>query len=121
MNGPSNRGRAPLFGSNATSNGGPAIDPESLEKENDRGIESLGDRVGLLRNLTHGIKSEVDSQNKTLDGMADTMGMTSMGLQGAVTRFKRVFDTPQKQKTFYFIIGTVGVLFLLYLWVSRRG
>lgn len=29
-----------------------AVDPESLEKENDRDIAALGDRVGMLRNVS---------------------------------------------------------------------
>ena len=69
------------------------LDPESLERDNNQGIDLIGDKVSELRKvraqllatgsklaarrssplacvqLTYGIKSEVDSQNSTLDNM----------------------------------------------------
>lgn len=32
------------------------VDPESLQRENDRGIEALGERVSMLRNVSSGVQ-----------------------------------------------------------------
>ena len=45
------------------------VDPESLERENDRSIDALGERVGALRAMTSGIHGEVESQHRLLDSM----------------------------------------------------
>ena len=45
------------------------VDLEALEKDNDREIAALGDRVGLLKNVTGGIQTEVHSQHNILDNM----------------------------------------------------
>lgn len=42
---------------------------ESLERENDRGIESLSERIGLLKQATSRIRDEADSQHSLLDRM----------------------------------------------------
>lgn len=49
--------------------GGGALDVESLERENERGVDALAERIGLLKQVTHGIRSEVDSQHHVLDRM----------------------------------------------------
>jgi hypothetical protein len=48
-------------------------DPESLERENDRSIDALGERVGALRAMTSGIHGEVESQHRLLDSMVRLM------------------------------------------------
>ena len=48
---------------------GGALDVESLERENERGVDALAERIGLLKQVTHGIRSEVDSQHHVLDRM----------------------------------------------------
>lgn len=98
----------------------PRIDPESLEQENDRGIEALSERTNLLRQITHGIKAEVDSQHSMLDNMADSMGSTRLGLGSAVDRFKKVMEEPQQRKMFLMVMGVVFTLFILYLVLKRR-
>lgn len=44
-------------------------DPEATERENDRNIADVGDRVSLLKSITQGIQDEVKTQNGVLDGM----------------------------------------------------
>ncbi|KAL2630841.1 hypothetical protein R1flu_015527 [Riccia fluitans] len=43
---------------------------EIAEQENDRGIESIGDRVSVLKRLTTDIHDEVDNHNWMLERMA---------------------------------------------------
>ena len=60
------------------------LDVESLERENDRGLDTLSERVGLLRNATMGIKNEVDSQHRLLDDIDGGMGGVR-GVLGSIT------------------------------------
>ena len=48
------------------------------------------------------------------------MGGAGLGLQGAVSRFKKVMEEPQQRRIFSMVIGGVVVLFILYLLTRRR-
>ncbi|KAF8069627.1 BET11 [Scenedesmus sp. PABB004] len=71
---------------------GGAMDPESLERENERNLDSLSERIGLLKQATHGIRSEVESQHHVLDRMTDAMFSTGGMLGGAADKFRVVRD-----------------------------
>jgi hypothetical protein len=45
------------------------MDIESLEQENDRGIDALSERIGLLKSATTNIRDEAESQHSVLDKM----------------------------------------------------
>ncbi|KAL3148073.1 hypothetical protein ABBQ38_014358 [Trebouxia sp. C0009 RCD-2024] len=126
MKEPGPRDRRPLFGS-ASSYGQAtastsAVDPESLERENDQSIDNLGQRTSLLRQVTAGIKDEVEKSHKALDAIAGDMGSARMGLGATVHRFKKVFEEPQKKQLLYWVVAIVAVLFVLYNLIkfSRR-
>lgn len=120
------RDRRPLFGSSSTHNQATAstsgVDPESLERENDQNIDSLGQRTSLLRQVTAGIKDEVEKSHRALDSIAGDMGSARMGLGATVHRFKKVFEEPQKRQLLYWVAAIVVTLFLLYNLIkySRR-
>ena len=48
------------------------------------------------------------------------MGGAGLGLQGAVSRFKKVMEEPQQRKMFFLAAGAVAVLFILYLMSQRK-
>ncbi|KAK9902696.1 hypothetical protein WJX75_003098 [Coccomyxa subellipsoidea] len=110
--------RSPLFGS-GTSATDPRIDPESLERDNDRDVDSLAEKTSFLRQVTNNINSEVSSQNRTLDNLGSSMGGVQIGLGAAATRFKRVFDDPKKKRNFFLVVGITAALFFLYLLVQH--
>lgn len=90
------------------------MDIESLERNNDRSLDALSDRIGLLKQATHGIRSEVDSQHHVLDRMTDAMLGTRGMLGGAVDKFKVVMNNKQNKQMLTFIGGFAAVLLLLY-------
>ncbi|CAL5225891.1 g8678 [Coccomyxa viridis] len=110
--------RSPLFGSSSTQ-ADARIDPESLERDNDRDIDSLADKTSFLRKVTSDINAEVDSQNRVLDNMGSSMGGVQIGLGAAVTRFKRVFDDPKKKRNLILVLGVTMGLFIIYLLAQR--
>ena len=42
----------------------PRIDPESLEQENDRSIEALGERTNLLRQVCQGVSTQLNARTQ---------------------------------------------------------
>ncbi|WIA09908.1 hypothetical protein OEZ85_010122 [Tetradesmus obliquus] len=92
----------------------PSMDVESLERENERGLDALSERIGLLKQATHGIRHEVDSQHHVLDRMADSMFSTGSMLSGAADRFKVVMNNKQNKQMLTFVGGFAVVLLLLY-------
>eukprot|EP00878_Enallax_costatus_P002751 GHUV01002941.1.p2 GENE.GHUV01002941.1~~GHUV01002941.1.p2 ORF type:complete len:108 (+),score=30.98 GHUV01002941.1:451-774(+) len=91
-----------------------AVDPESLEVQNDQGIDMLSERIGLLKQATHGIRNEVESQHHVLDRMADSMFATGGMLGGARDKFKMVMNNKQNKQMLTFVGGFAFVLLLLY-------
>ncbi|KAK9838524.1 hypothetical protein WJX81_005090 [Elliptochloris bilobata] len=112
MAAPGARARGPLFGGAGPSQA--EVDLESLERENNNDVDALGDRVHMLRQLTTNIHSEVNSHNRVLDNLGDSMNSVQMGIGTAAARFKRVFDTPQRRQTLYIAGAIVGAVLLLY-------
>ncbi|CAL8466426.1 g5962 [Coccomyxa elongata] len=110
--------RSPLFGSGVSA-ADPRVDPESLERDNDRDIDSLADKTSFLRQMTNNINSEVSNQNRTLDNLGSSMGGVQIGLGAAVTRFKRVFEDPKKKRNFILVVSITAALFFLYLLVNH--
>lgn len=86
-----------MFGANNRRNlSKDRVDVESLERENDRGLDTLSDRVGLLKAATMGIMTEVDSQHRVLDDIDGGMSGTR-GLLGSVTdKFQTVRGVPPR-------------------------
>mmetsp|Transcript_6149 Transcript_6149/g.38180 ORF Transcript_6149/g.38180 Transcript_6149/m.38180 type:complete len:89 (-) Transcript_6149:832-1098(-) len=61
------RGRSSLLGE-ASSQGSRTYDVEAVtEEENDRGIDAIADRIGLLKKITKDIHTEAETQNRVLD------------------------------------------------------
>ncbi|CAK0783925.1 hypothetical protein CVIRNUC_007126 [Coccomyxa viridis] len=110
--------RNPLFGS-SSAQVDTRIDPESLERDNDRDIDSLAEKTSFLRQVTGNINAEVDSQNRVLDNMGSSIGGVQIGLGAAVTRFKRVFDDPKKKRNLMLVLGVTLGLFIVYLLAQR--
>ncbi|KAK9813281.1 hypothetical protein WJX72_011867 [[Myrmecia] bisecta] len=121
MNQPGARDRRPLFGGPSTSyKADSVVDPESLERENDRSIDALGERVGMFKQLTSGIHDEAESHHKLLDDMGATMSGAHVGLGTAVRRFKSVFEDPRKLKMAYIVGGIVTLTLVLYFFAKHH-
>ncbi|EFJ48523.1 Qc-SNARE, Bet1/mBET1 family [Volvox carteri f. nagariensis] len=90
------------------------VDVESLEQENDRGLDHLADRVALLKNVTQGINKEANDQHKLLDNM-DGSFMSVRGFMGAVTDKSRlVYNDKANKRLIYGVISVAAVLFLVW-------
>ena len=87
-------------------------DPESLERENDRNLETMGDRVSMLKNITMDIHKEADSHHRILDGMRDDMS----GFQGVLTQtvqhFSKVLELKNGRYFCYLFGFFIGMWFL---------
>eukprot|EP01024_Parvocaulis_polyphysoides_P002058 TRINITY_DN1062_c0_g1_i7.p4 TRINITY_DN1062_c0_g1~~TRINITY_DN1062_c0_g1_i7.p4 ORF type:complete len:112 (+),score=17.49 TRINITY_DN1062_c0_g1_i7:932-1267(+) len=95
------------------------VDLEAQERENDQGISSLGEKVGLLKEMTRGIKKEVDTQNMELDNMQGGMGQTRGMLSSSMEKFDKVFKDIGMKKMLIIISG-VTVVALFFFYVFRK-
>ncbi|KAI8468932.1 MAG: hypothetical protein J3K34DRAFT_425282 [Monoraphidium minutum] len=91
-----------------------------MEKENDRGIEALSERIGLLKQATHGIRSEVDTQHSVLDRMADSMLGTQGVLGNAATKFKTVMADKDNRRMLSIVSAMVVALLFVYYIMFKR-
>ncbi|KAL3727059.1 hypothetical protein ACJRO7_031893 [Eucalyptus globulus] len=60
------------------------------EHDNDKAVDSLQDRVIFLKRLTGDIHEEVESHNRFLDQMGNSMDSSRGVMSGTMDRFKRV-------------------------------
>ncbi|KAL2652416.1 hypothetical protein R1flu_020544 [Riccia fluitans] len=91
---------------------------EIAEQENDRGIESIGDRVSVLKRLTTDIHDEVDNHNRMLERMEQDMDTSRGMLSGTVARFTRVFET-KGGRSMFTIVGSMVVVFFLVYYLTK--
>lgn len=94
------------------------VDVESLERENDKGLDALSERVSLLKAATAGIRGEVDSQDRTLDDMGGGMGGISAFLAAGTSKFKTVMSDKKNNNFMFGVIGMVVLLFLLWYYTQ---
>lgn len=95
------------------------VDVEALERDNEHGLDSLAEKVGLLKMATQGIKGEVDNQHVTLDGMDDGM----MGTRGILTsvndKFKTVMSNKSNRQMTILVVVALSIL-VVFWWLSKR-
>jgi len=116
--------RGALFGDDGGAPGTSSsqrADPESLEKQNDVEIADIGDRVSLLKNLTHNLHTEADSQNSVLRGMADGFANTRGMLAQTVQNFEKKVKRHLSIRPLYLVVGFTTVLLLVWWFLFRRS
>ena len=87
-------------------------DPESLERENDRSLEHVSDRVSMLKNITVDIHKEADAHHRILDGMASDMQGFSGALNQTVQHFNKVLETKNGRYCCYMVTFMVFAILL---------
>lgn len=93
------------------------VDIESLEQENDKGLDLLADRVALLKAATNKINDEAAQQHTLLDGIDGAFASTR-GLLGSVTdKFTMVMSDKNNARLVYGVGGTAAALLTLYFFM----
>ncbi|KAK4732520.1 hypothetical protein R3W88_025508 [Solanum pinnatisectum] len=84
------------------------------ERDNDKAVDSLQDRVSFLKKLTGDIHEEVETHNKMLDRMGNEMDSSRGIMSGTMDRFKMVFEKKSNQKVCKLVGYFVLSFFLIY-------
>lgn len=84
------------------------------ERDNDKAVESLHDRVSFLKKLTGDIHEEVETHNKMLDRMGNEMDSSRGIMSGTMDRFKVVFDKKSNQQVCRLVGYFILSFFLIY-------
>jgi blocked early in transport 1 len=87
---------------------------DSLEKENDRSLEHMSDRVSMLKNITIDIKREADDHNKLLDSMRTDMEGFNGLLKETVVKFTKVLETKNGRYACYMLV------FFMFCWFLSK-
>ncbi|XP_066326880.1 bet1-like SNARE 1-1 [Miscanthus floridulus] len=87
---------------------------EIHEHENDQALDSLHDRVSVLKRLTGDIHEEVENHNRMLDRMGNDMDASRGFLSGTVDKFKMVFETKSSRRMATMVASFIAVFLLIY-------
>ncbi|TVU04491.1 hypothetical protein EJB05_47602, partial [Eragrostis curvula] len=87
---------------------------EIHEHENDQAMDSLHDRVSVLKRLTGDIHEEVENHNRMLDRMGNDMDASRGFLSGTVDKFKMVFETKSSRRMASMVASFIAVFLLIY-------
>eukprot|EP00243_Klebsormidium_subtile_P001904 TRINITY_DN13611_c0_g1_i1.p1 TRINITY_DN13611_c0_g1~~TRINITY_DN13611_c0_g1_i1.p1 ORF type:complete len:156 (+),score=15.46 TRINITY_DN13611_c0_g1_i1:103-570(+) len=87
---------------------------EIAEQENERGLDTLADRVSILKRITTDIHSEAESHHSLLDQMGRNMDGARGMLSGTVDRMTKVFQTKSGRQIFYIVASCVAIFLLIY-------
>uniref|UniRef100_J3MVD6 t-SNARE coiled-coil homology domain-containing protein n=1 Tax=Oryza brachyantha TaxID=4533 RepID=J3MVD6_ORYBR len=83
------------------------------ERQNDQAMDSLHDRVSVLKRLTGDIH-EVENHNRMLDRMGNDMDASRGFLSGTVVKFKMVFETKASRRMATMVTSFIVIFFLIY-------
>ncbi|XP_031097551.1 bet1-like SNARE 1-2 [Ipomoea triloba] len=84
------------------------------ERDNDKAMDNLQDRVTFLKKLTGDIHEEVESHNRMLDKMGNEMDSSRGVMSRTMDRFKMVFEKKSSRKTCKLAGWFVLSFFLIY-------
>ncbi|CAA7399014.1 unnamed protein product [Spirodela intermedia] len=88
------------------------------DHDNDKALNSLHDRVNILKRLTGDIHEEAESHNRILDRMGNAMDASRGALSGTVDRFKTVFESKSGRRMVT-LVASFLALFLLIYYLTR--
>ncbi|XP_060180248.1 bet1-like SNARE 1-2 isoform X2 [Lycium barbarum] len=84
------------------------------ERDNDKAVDSLQDRVSFLKKLTGDIHEEVETHNRMLDRTGNEMDSSRGIMSGTMDRFKMVFEKKSNRKVCKLVGYFVLSFFLIY-------
>ncbi|KAI5649426.1 hypothetical protein M9H77_35431 [Catharanthus roseus] len=87
------------------------------ERDNDKAIDTLHDRVNFLKRLTGDVHEEVENHNRMLDRMGNDMDASRGILSGTIDRFKMVFEKKSNRRmcklVAYFVVSFLVLCYVI--------
>lgn len=90
-----------------------------MEQENNARWQELGDQVSLLKNLSHEINQEVDSQNDMLSNMGDSFGNLGVVFQNTLGKMTDMLTNGGGNHMYYLVGFIVFVFFMIYFFMLK--
>ncbi|KAK3246974.1 hypothetical protein CYMTET_43517 [Cymbomonas tetramitiformis] len=110
------RTRGSLFGDDPPLTKEPVFDPETAERDNERGLEHMAERAAMLKKITMDMNEEADSQLALLDRVSGALDGARSLLAGAAEKFNKVFETKHSRHMLSIVTGiTIAGLVLYYV------
>lgn len=93
------------------------LQSESLESENQRGVERLGGSAGAMKDIAIAIEADVTDQNKALAGVDRRFESTSSVVTKTMAALNDLAIDRSATKIGKVVGGFFTVLFVAYLWL----
>ncbi|XP_031275537.1 bet1-like SNARE 1-1 [Pistacia vera] len=87
---------------------------EVNEHDNDKALDSLKERVVFLKRLTGDVHEEVESHNRLLDQMGNSMDASRGIMSGTMDRFKMVFEKKSNRRICTLVASFVVAFLVIY-------
>ncbi|KAJ4722635.1 Bet1-like SNARE 1-1 [Melia azedarach] len=84
------------------------------DHDNDKAMDSLKERVTFLKRLTGDVHEEVESHNRLLDRMGNSMDASRGIMSGTMDRFKMVFEKKSNRRMCTLVGSFIVSFFVVY-------
>lgn len=90
---------------------------DGLERENDRSISHMSDRVSALKQITVDIHDEVEGHHRLINDTSDDMARMKTALRESAMAFQQVIDNARKAGYFWKVVGGMVFGFFFLRWL----
>lgn len=121
MNGNKDRNNNSKNNNNSEMNKDKKFDVESrnlIEEENDRDVEALAERIGMMKDIASGIGTALENDKRQLDEMGSSFDRVSTMMRGAVGNVNKMLQTGGSKHMCYLVSFILGLFFVLY-WLMK--
>eukprot|EP00180_Rhodochaete_pulchella_P002234 Plantae.Rhodophyta-Rhodochaete_pulchella.ctg3355.p1 GENE.Plantae.Rhodophyta-Rhodochaete_pulchella.ctg3355~~Plantae.Rhodophyta-Rhodochaete_pulchella.ctg3355.p1 ORF type:complete len:149 (+),score=19.40 Plantae.Rhodophyta-Rhodochaete_pulchella.ctg3355:147-593(+) len=101
-------------------NASSARDMEAVEAENQSQVEGLMGKAGMMKELAIQIDSEVDSQNRMLDGMDNQFSNAGDLLSGTVRRLNEMANSSTGCRQLMLLTGFIVFMLILVYFLFHK-
>jgi len=90
---------------------------DAMERDNDRNIDYMGDRVSALKKITVDIHDEVEGHHRLIDSTGDSMAGAQAALRETAAALREVVENARRHRYFWQMIGFCLVSFFFLRWI----
>lgn len=90
---------------------------DAMERDNDRNIDYMGDRVAALKKITVDIHDEVEGHHRLIDSTSDSMADAKAALRETAGALREVIENARRHRYFWQMIGFCLVSFFFLRWI----
>ena len=87
-----------------------------MERENDRSLSHMSDRVAQLKQITVDVYDEVEEHHRLINDTSDDMARMKTALRESAMAFQQVIENARKAGYFWKVVGFLVFGFFFLRW-----